>query len=177
MLDDLMNIRSKKIAINSLISSFSLILAIISRYLFIPFLPVLKIDLSDFPIFLSTFLFGFSSGSVILFVVSLIKCLFFSSTGWMGFIMKMISILSIAFIEIYHRKRENLLLLMICAIIFPIFVKIPINYVLWTKFYFKSADTFINFILPIVIPYNLTKNLVNLLLAYLFYKKMKNFKV
>ena len=65
---------------------------------------------------------------------------------------------------------------MICAVIFPIFIKIPTNYTLWTKFYFKSADTFINFILPIVIPYNLIKNLVNVFLAYLFYKKMKDFK-
>ena len=66
---------------------------------------------------------------------------------------------------------------MICAILFSVIVKIPVSYIFWTKFHFMHPDFIKSIILPIVIPYNLIKNLVNVFLAYLFYKKMEDFKI
>lgn len=177
MIGDFKNSKSNRIAVSSLLASFSLVLAIISHYLSVPMVPMLKVDISDFPIFLSTFLLGAPSGYIILFAVSFIRSLFFSSAGWTGFIMRMVSCIPIFFIGIYQKKGQKLFLLMICATIFSVFVKIPVSYIFWTKFHFMPPEFIKSIMFPIVIPYNLIKNLVNLLLAYLFYKKMKNFKV
>ena len=177
MIGDFKNSKSNRIAISSLLASFSLVLAIISHYLSIPMVPMLKVDISDFPIFLSTFLLGAPSGYIILFAVSFIRSLFFSSAGWTGLIMRIVSCVSIFFIGIYQKSGKKLFLWMFCAILFSVIVKIPVSYIFWTKFHFMPPDFIKSIMLPIVIPYNLIKNLVNVFLAYLFYKKMKDFKI
>ena len=69
--------KTKRLVFNSLLSSFSLFLSIISHYFPVPFFDVLKLDLSDIPVFVSTLLFGTLDGISILFVVSFIKSFFF----------------------------------------------------------------------------------------------------
>ena len=68
------NINSKKIAITALMSAFSIILATIAN-LRLSFLTFFKLDFSDIPIFILSFLLGVKHGITSLFVVSIISLL------------------------------------------------------------------------------------------------------
>lgn len=170
------SLRTKKLTINALLASISVWLALVSHYLAVPFMPsMLKIDISDVPVFISTMLFGFYDGALTLFVVSFIRTIFFSSAGWTGFIMRMISIVAILFLNIYHKKNKNLIFCYILAILLSVIVKIPVSYIFWTKFHFMPKEVIKSIMIPVIIPYNLIKNIINMLLAHIFTKKLKIF--
>jgi len=162
---------TKKIAINSVLASISIWLAFISHYLAIPFVPMLKIDISDAPIFVSSILFGFYDGALMLFVVSFIRTVFFSIAGWTGFIMRMVSLVSILFLGIYHKKNKNFIFYSVLAILLSVTIKIPVSYLFWTKIHFMPAEFIKSIMFSIIIPYNLIKNIVNILITWLFFKK------
>ena len=163
----------KIMAMNALLASVSLCLSIISSYLPIPFLPVLKIDLSDFPIFMSTLLFNSFLGHLILFIVALLKSIFFSSTGWCGFAMRMVNIVAIFFLKLYKSDNKKIIFCFVLATIFPVFIKLIMNFLFLTKIYFMPEESAKSIILKVVLPYNLIKQVVNLTLAFIFTKKLE----
>lgn len=168
-------INAKHIAIIALLSSLSIILAQISRNLsIVPGFPMLKADFSDVPIFISTLSFGTFHGILVLLSVSIIRALFFSSTGIFGFIMKMTSIVSVFFLGMYHKRKKFLVLLCILATLLSLLIKLPISYIFWSKFNSMSPDQIKMLIFPIIIPYNLFKLLINLLVSVFLSKKLKN---
>lgn len=160
-----------------MLASISIWLALISHYLAVPFLPMLKIDISDVPIFVSSIFFGFYDGALILFTVSLIRTIFFSMAGWTGFIMRMVSLVSILFLSIYHKKNKNFVFYSVLAILFSIIIKIPISYIFWTKFHFMPSEFIKSIMFSIIIPYNLIKSIINILIAWLFVKKINFNKI
>ena len=162
---------TKKIAINAVLASVSIWLAFVSHYLAIPFVPMLKIDISDAPIFVSSMLFGFYDGALMLFVVSFIRTIFFSIAGWTGFVMRMVSLVSILFLGIYHKKNKNFIFYAFLAILFSVIIKIPVSYLFWTKIHFMPSEFIKSIMLPIIIPYNLIKNIINILITCFFIKK------
>lgn len=168
--------RTKKIAISSLLASLSLILAQISHYLkIIPGIPMITLDISDIPIFTSTLLFGSSSGYIILIVVSLLRAFLFSSAGIPGIIMR-ISVISIPifFLGMFYKSKKNFLLICILASILSTLIKLPINYFFWTKFFSMPNEWIKSILFPIVAPVNLVKIFINLQLSYILSEKINN---
>lgn len=162
----------QRITISSLLASFSLLLSQISRYLSIPGLPMLKFDFSDIPIFISTLIFDQFSGYLILFVVSIVKSTLFSSVGWMGFIMRMVSAVSVFFLNMYNKKKKNIIFYSFLSILFPILIKIPINYLLWINFFSMNLDQ-VNSMMKIIFPYNIIKYLINIWISVFLSEKLK----
>ena len=174
-----MNTKTKKIAVNSLLASLSLILAQISHYLkIIPGIPMITLDFSDIPIFISTLLFGSSSGYIILIVISFLRAFLFSSAGIPGIIMRIsVSSIPIFFLGMFYKSKKNFLLICISACILSTLIKLLINYFFWTKF-FSMPDEWVKSILfPIVAPANLLKMFINIQLSYIISKKMKILKI
>ena len=168
-------INAKNIAIIALLSSLSIILAQVSRNLsVVPGFPMLKADFSDVPIFISALSFGTFHGILVLLSVSIIRALFFSSMGIFGFIMKMTSIVSVFFLGIYHKKKKFLVLLCILAMLLSLLIKLPISYIFWAKFNSMSFEQIKMLIFPVIIPYNLSKLLINFLISVFLSKKLKN---
>lgn len=168
--------KTKKIAINSLLTSFSLILAQISHYLkIIPGIPMITLDFSDIPIFTSTLLFGPSSGYIILVVVSFLRAFLFSSAGVPGIIMRVsVSSVPIFFLGMFYKSKKNFLLMCIIASILSTLIKLPINYFFWTKFFSMPIEWVKSILFPIVAPVNLVKMLINIQLSYILSKKMND---
>ena len=150
---------TKKIAINSLLTSLSLILAQISHHLkIIPGIPMITLDISDVPIFISVLLFGSSSGYIILIIVSFLRAFLFSSAGIPGIIMRIsVTSVSIFFLGIFCKSKKNFLLICIMASILSTLVKLPINYFFWTKFFSMPNEWIKSILFPIVAPVHLVK--------------------
>ncbi len=169
--------RTERLAINALLAAVSFWLAFISHYFRVPFMPhMLTFDISDIPIFISTLTFGFWDGGLTLFVVSFIRAIFFSSAGWTGFVMRMINLVAVLFLGLYHKQKKNFIVYFVLAVLFSLVIKIPVNYFFWTKFHSISPEFIKSIMLPVVIPYNLIKNIVNILFAWILVKKLNIFK-
>lgn len=168
------NYNIKKIAICSLFASFSLLLAFIGHYSIIPLFLGLKLDISDFPIFTSTLLFGPSYGYIILFVVTFIRSIFFSVAGFPGFMKRMTDIIPIFLLGLYNRKQKNILLYVVLSIVFSIIIKIPSSYMFWIYFNSMTFEQMNSLLFPVILPYNLIKISINVILSFLLYKKLKN---
>jgi len=167
------NLNTKRISANALLAAISLLLSIFARPIAVPFIPFLKIDFVDVPIFASTLLFGMSSGSVILFSVSFIKTLFFSIAGWTGFVMRMTSIVIVFFLGIYYKKQKYFLILCTISILISILIKSPISYIFWVYFHSTPAEIIKSRMLPIIIPLNVIKMIINITFASILTKRLK----
>ena len=168
--------RAERLAIDALLSAISFWLAFISHYFKIPFMPyMLTFDISDVPVFMSALLFGFYDGALLLLTVSFIRAIFFSSAGWAGLIMRMANLIVILFLGIYFRKNKNFIFYLLLAVFCSLIVKINLNYMFWTKIYFMPKEYVKSIMIPFVLPYNIIKNLVNILLAFILVKKTKIF--
>ncbi|MDR1240425.1 MAG: ECF transporter S component [Oscillospiraceae bacterium] len=170
-----MDIRThtRQIATNSLLAAISLVLSVICRSLIFPIIPFLKLEISDAPIFAASLIFGIPSGLSILFVVSLLKTLFFSIAGWPGFVLRMLSAILILFLGIYKQKRKFLVLIIILAIITYIIIKTPFSYIFWVYLHGMSPESIKKAMLPIIIPFNIFKVIINISFALVIEKYLK----
>lgn len=165
-----------RLVINALFAAISFWLTTICRYFTIPFLPsMFKFDISYVPIFMSTMLFGFWDGALALFAITFIRAIFFSSAGWTGFILRMINLIAVLLLSIYHKKNKCFVLYFSLASLLALVAEIPMSYFLWTRCHSMSPDFIKSIMWPIVIPYKLTRNIINILLAWLLIKKTKIF--
>ncbi len=137
------NINSKKIAITALMSAFSIILATIAN-LRLPFLTFFKLDFSDIPIFILSFLLGVKHGITSLFVVSIIRMLTGDSVLLSAFALRMSTSVVVFFINIYNKYQKNFAWFAAAAIICNIVIRAPISYYMWINCYNVPKEIFIN---------------------------------
>ena len=163
----------KKVAISGLFAAFSLLLSFMGHYLVVPIFLGIKLDISDFPIFTSTLLFGPSYGYISLLAVSLIRTFSFSIAGLPGFFMRMVSSISVFFLGFYFKQKEKKNYCFLLSIVFYTILKIPFSYIFWTRFNSMPINLINSLITTLIIPYNFFKVLINTILSVLLYKKTK----
>lgn len=166
---------TKKIALSGMFATFSLLLSFIGHYLTIPMFLGFKLDLSDFPIFTSTLLFGPSYGYVTLITVDFIKTFCFSSAGWPGFFMRLTSVISVFFLGIYFKHKKKLCFYSILSIVILILIKVPMSCLFWIIFKSMPIDQLLPVIFSLILPYNLIKSVINTLISIYFYKNLREF--
>ncbi|GMB10890.1 MAG: ECF transporter S component [Candidatus Improbicoccus devescovinae] len=164
----------RQLAINAFLATISLIFILISRMQIIPFPFFLRLEFSDAPIFAATLIFGVQSGILILIAVCFIRSIFFSTIGYSGFIMRIISIIPIISLGIYNKisskfyknlQKRYLILCMLLGILWYIIIKIPISFLFWVYLH-NFPSEFIKKIIPtIIIPVNIIKISFNYLLG------------
>ena len=168
--------KKNKVVIVSLLSSFSLILSQISHYLkVIPGVPMITLDFSDVPIFTSMMLFKPLDAYIMLIIVSAIRCILFSSAGWPGIIMR-VSVTSIAIfiMSIYKKYNKRFFIFCILASVLSTIIKLPINYIFWTKLFSMSPQYVKSILFSIVMPTNFIKMITNISISNLLNKKIQH---
>lgn len=162
---------------SSIFSAVSIILAFIGSFSIFPVFPFLKADISDMPVFLATLLFGIPSGTTILLTVSIIRALLFSSSGWIGFVIRITSIIIVAFLGISRRYKNKLfkILIITLGIALCLALKLSLNYFFWINFFSISKETINSLLLTIILPYNIIKVLISILFAFMLRKYLDKY--
>ena len=161
---------------NAMFIVISLILGFLGRMSIFAMVPFLKLDFSDIPAFLATLLFGFSSGAIVLIISSLIRSMMFSSVGWISFVVKLTMLLMLFFISKSNEinKRTHKIILILVGSILYLVIKLISNYFIWRYFFGMTTEFLKTIMLPIVIPYNCIRLLVNLVVSSILFKYVKN---
>ena len=172
--------RQKKalaIVYNSVFIVISLILGLIGKISIFPIFPFLTLDFSDIPVVLATLISGSTAGVVVLFVVSALRAITFSSAGWIGFIIRLTSMVIIFGLEIFWRKQFNKfykIFGIVISVILCLTIKLIINYCLWINMFGISKDLLNGLMLSIIVPYNVAKIIITLTFSLLLEKPIKN---
>ena len=169
----IINPKAKKIALSGLFATFSLLFSFMGHYLVIPMFLGFKLDISDFPIFTSTLLFGPSYGYVTLIVVNFIKMFFFSTSGWPGFFMRITSIISVFFFGLYFKYKKRLIFYSTLSILILNLIKVPLSCLFWVIFKSMPIDQLFPLIFSTILPYNLVKSIINTFISIYFYKNIR----
>lgn len=165
---------------NSMFSVMSLILAFLGNLTLFPVFPFLKADLSDMPIYLATLVSGIPSGITVLLIVSIIRMMLFSASGWIGFIMRFSSTILIVFLGIVKKyKLSNLskIIIISIGIITCLLGKLSLNYFFWINVFSISKEFLNSLLFSIILPYNILKILFSLFIAFFVKKKYTKYRI
>lgn len=164
------------IVYNSMFSVMSLILVFISNFSLFPVFPYLKADISDMPVYLAAIFSGAYSGVSVLLTVSIIRALLFSSSGWIGAIMRLASVFLIIAIGASRRKPlPAKIIILSLGVILSVIFKLMLNYFCWLNFFSIPEITIKSMLYSVVLPYNLIKTVLSLSLALLLNSKLKKY--
>ncbi|MBO0476815.1 ECF transporter S component [Vagococcus sp. DIV0080] len=174
--------KTEKMVVTALLASFSYLLL----FLEIPILPTfgwLKLDFSDIPILIGSFILGPLAGITIAFIRSLLN--FMMSGGDVlslignatGFIASVIFMLPIYFMVKKENTNKNLFMGMIISSISLIVFMSIANYFVITPLYISILG--MDFGMPIakmvlygIVPFNIIKSIAVSIVFYVSYKKL-----
>ncbi len=162
---------------NALFIVVSIILGFLGRHISIfPVLPFLKVDLSDIPVFVSTLIFGTGSGLTVLFIVNLLRTLFFSNIGLVGFTLRVTSAIMVISLGCFCKENakpsRKILGLFLGVIMYTIIIT-PLNCFFYLNFLGCSREMITRVLLPAAIPFNIIKMLVTTLVAMALVKPIQ----
>ncbi len=136
--------------------------------------PFIKFDISDVPIFLSTMIFGLHDGIIAFFSTLILRTLFLSSAGIVGFLIRFATLGVIFGVSVFHKNSKltfkNLVIIFL-SVFLSLAVKLPISYVLW-RFLGLGKEILNASFFTFVVPFNFFKTILNIVLAIIFYKKV-----
>ncbi len=137
----------------------------------------LTLDIKDAFLTIGALYFGPLAGIVMSFLVSLLELFFGSDTGVYGFIMNFLG--SAAFsavaslIYTYKKSLVNAVFALVCAVLSMVVVMIAANLVI-TPYFMASRGMTVQaiegMIIPLLLPFNLFKGVLNASLVMLLYK-------
>ena len=157
-------------------SVVSLILAFLGNLTLFPVFPYLKADFSDIPIFLATLISGIPSGITVLVTASIIRALLFSSSGWIGLIMRSATLIIICALGIAKNKQIIIKwFILILSIGLYVVAKLSLNYFCWINFFSISPDLINSLLVAIILPYNLIKVVVCMVLSMVIYSRLNKY--
>ncbi len=139
----------------------------------------LTLDIKDAFITVGALYFGPLSGTIIALAVSLLELFFGSDTGLYGFIMNFIGSAAFAAVAslIYTRKKNlmNAVTALLCACICMTVVMLAANLVITPLFMASRGmdrQAIEKMIVPLLLPFNLFKGLLNAAVVMLIYKPL-----
>lgn len=143
----------------------------------LPFFPeFLKYEPKDVIILIAAFIFGPLSGILMSVVVSFVELVTISSTGWIGFVMNVLS--TVAFIlppAILYRKNKtvkNAAVGLVIGALSTTAVMFLWNYFLTPIYMNLPLEKVLPILYNAVIPFNLLKSLINAILTFVIYKPL-----
>lgn len=176
-----MNKSAKKVAVCGIFGGLALLLYLVEIFR-IPmgFLftaaPFLKLNISDVPIMIAGFCYGPITGSLIVVVKILAKCLM-TSSGFTGeladLIVSVTYILPAALIYKFYKNRKGAIIGMGVGTIISTIAACLTNYfILLPMYHWKLSYT--HTIFAGILPFNLLKNILISILVFFVYKKISN---
>ena len=138
----------------------------------------LTLDVKDSLITLCALLFGPLSGAVISLVVPLLELITISDTGAYGFLMNMLSSLTLSvtagLIYRYKKSLSGAVFGLVSAVFAVTAVMMLANLVITPYYIHAPVETVAAMIPTILLPFNLLKATLNAALVLLFYKPLSN---
>lgn len=166
--------KTKKITAIALLCAMSYIAVFIAKLLPISIISFLKYDPKDAVIVMGGFMFGPACAAVISVLVSLAEMLTISETFLYGFFMNVISTCAFACTAaaIYrrHRSFKGAIAALLAGSVCMAAAMLVFNYII-TPFYMgMPREAILKMLLPVFLPFNTIKCLLNSALAMLLYK-------
>ena len=163
--------RTKQLTTLAMLSALSYTLMAVGR---VPVTLFLKYDPKDIIITIGGFIFGPLSALLISSVVSLVEMVTLSETGIIGLIMNILSTVCFACTASYiYKKKHNLkgaVTGLVCGILLMVFAMLLWNYLITPLYMNVSREQVAGMLIPIFLPFNLLKGVLNAALTLLIYK-------
>jgi riboflavin transporter FmnP len=167
--------KTNKMIKMAMLAALSVVLMILIRFPIIPAATFLEYEPADIPMLIGGFMYGPLAGLIIVIVGALIQALTVSAqSGWVGFVMHVIAsgtfvVISAIIYKNFHTKKGALLSLIIGALAMTA-VMVPANLFFTVKFWGYPLEAVKSLLLPGIIPFNLLKSGINLVIVMLIYK-------
>ena len=168
---------TKKITTTSVLAAFSLVLMLLIR--FPMFLPFLIYEPGDIPILIISFLFGPGAAVGATFILSILMAVFTGLGGPFGAFMHFLATGVFAgtagyFYKQHHNKIGAIKGLAIGTIAMTV-VMAAANLIFNPIFYGIPREQVLKMMLPGILPFNLSKAIINSIITVLVYKKLAEF--
>ncbi|MFW5996125.1 MAG: ECF transporter S component [Halanaerobiaceae bacterium] len=170
-----MNNKTSKMVKLAVLAALGATLIFFIRFPIIPSAPFLEYEPGDVAALIGSFMYGPAAGLTVTIIMAFIQALTVSSgSGWVGFIMHIIStgtLVTVAgFLYLRNRTYKGAIIGLIAGTLSMIAVMIPANLFFTVHFWGMPAETVKNMIVPALIPFNLIKGAVNSTITVLVYK-------
>lgn len=158
-------------------AALAVVLMLTVRFPLFAAAPFLEYDMGDIPVLIATVLAGVPGGLAVLATVSVIQALTVSaSSGFVGCIMHLLAsgAYVIAAGLIYKTKKNvpSLIAGLCVGAVLMTLVMIPCNLVLTTYFLGTPVEAVKQMLLPVIIPFNLIKGVINAAVTLALYKPL-----
>ena len=171
-------LNTRTMIVLAMISAVAFVLAATIRFPVVPAVGFLRYDPKDIVIVLGGFLFGPLAAFIVTVVVSLIQLFTTSATGFIGFIMNVISgtafACTAAFIYNKNRTLKGAVLGLVAGTVVMTVVMMLWNYIVTPGFMGVPREQVVALLVPGFLPFNLFGGIVNSALVLLIYKPVSS---
>ena len=165
---------AKRVAMLGMLAAIAYAVTFVTHFIIPPFFNFLSYDPKDIVIAIGGFIFGPLSGLVVAAVVSLIEMITISTTGPIGCIMNILSSCCFAVVAAFIYKKKHTLQgaiigLVVGALATTAFMLLW-NYLITPIYMGMPRQAVADMLVPIFLPFNLTKYALNAAITMLIYK-------
>lgn len=169
---------TRKIVLMAVLCAIAYLCVFIFRISIIPAAPFLSYEPKDVILVIGAFLFGPLEGIVMSVCVSLVEMVTISSTGPIGMIMNIISSCAFCGIAalIYKKKRtmSGAVIGLASGTLMMTVLMVLWNYLITPLYMGTPRDVVADMLLPVFLPFNLLKGVLNAAVTLLLYKPISN---
>jgi riboflavin transporter FmnP len=169
---------ARQLATMALFTALSAVFAFVPLPLFPPATAFgITYDPANVPAMLGGFVYGPGSGCLIGILGQIIHGLI--AGDYIGALVNSVAVaafvLPAAFICRRSRTNSRLIIGLIVGSVASIAVIIPVNLVIWPQFYGMPLDVTLTYVIPLMLPFNALKVVLNSVLSFLLYKSLHRF--
>jgi len=170
----------KKLVVLGILAALSIILVVFIHFPIFPSAPFLEYDPADVPILIGSFMFGPFAGFLLTVAVSLIQGFTVSSSsGIIGILMHVLSSGMFAVISgsIYkkYRTKKGAVISLALGSLSMVIVMVLWNLIFTPIFMGTPREAVLAMLVPVIIPFNAIKVLINSVITFFVYKKISDF--
>lgn len=162
----------RKITTTAMLTAVAIILGYFAFPIF-PAVAFLEYDLCDVAVLITSFIFGPVYAACSSFIVAFFQAVLLDKSGAFGFIMNIISTLSLvlpaSLIYLKHKTKKGAIISLLCGILAMNVTMVAFNLIV-TPYFMHTTVTVVLKLLPFIAAFNLIKSVVNSLITYLVYK-------
>ena len=167
------NEKTKKLTVLAMLAAFAYVVLYFLRF---PIVLFLKYEPKDVIITIGGFLYGPFAAFLTSVVVSFLEMITISDTGWIGFVMNVLSTCAFACTASYVYKKHHTLsgavMGMTLGVILTVAVMLAWNYVLTPLYMNQSRADVAAMLVPVFLPFNLIKGCLNATITALLYRPL-----
>ena len=167
------NEKTKKLTVLAMLTAFAYVVMYFLRF---PVILFLKYEPKDVIITIGGFLYGPFAAFLSSVVVSFLEMITISDTGWIGFVMNVLSTCAFACTAAYVYKKHHTLtgavVGMCMGIVLTVAAMLAWNYLLTPLYMNQSRADIAKMLIPVFLPFNLIKGCLNSAITALIYRPL-----